>query len=77
MLTFAVTADNICKQFGQDQARQNVGPNLKPKCLTHWWYAWKNFLKKFILNKVSVLKVDFFAFGSAISSHFKSYGMSV
>ena len=39
MLTFAVTADNLCKQFGQDQARQNVGPNLKPKCLTHWWYA--------------------------------------
>ena len=34
MITFAVTADNLCKQFAQDQARQNVGPNLEPKCLT-------------------------------------------
>ena len=23
-----------------DQARQNVGPDLDPNCLTHWWYSW-------------------------------------
>ena len=29
-----------------DQARQNVGPDLDPNCLTLWWYFWKFFWKK-------------------------------
>ena len=28
------SADNLCKQLDPDQARQNVGPDLDPKCLT-------------------------------------------
>ena len=28
-----------------DQARQNVGPDLDPNCLTPWLYSWKNYLK--------------------------------
>ena len=35
-----------------DQARQNVGPDLDPNCLTLWWYSWKIFLKKLILKKI-------------------------
>ena len=34
-----------------DQARQNVGPDLDPNCLTLWWYSWKFFLKKIKLKK--------------------------
>ena len=29
-----------------DQARQNVGPDLDPNCLTLSWYFWKMLLKK-------------------------------
>ena len=46
LITFANSLD-------PDQARQNVGPDLDPSCLTLWWYSWKNFLKKLILKKVS------------------------
>ena len=28
-----LSADNLCKQFGPDQNRQNVGPDLDPNCL--------------------------------------------
>ena len=28
------SADNLCKQLDPDQARQNVGPDLDPNCLT-------------------------------------------
>ena len=28
------SADNLCKQFGQDQDQQNVGPDLDTNCLT-------------------------------------------
>ena len=35
------------------QARQNVGPDLDPNCLTHWWCSWKNFSKMLILKKIS------------------------
>ena len=45
------SADNLCKQFGPDQAWQNVGPDLDPNCLTLWWYSWKNYFKKLILKK--------------------------
>ena len=34
----AMSADNLCKQFDPDQARQNVGPDLDPNCLTPGWY---------------------------------------
>ena len=34
-----------------DQARQNVGPDLDPNCLTLWWYSWKIFWKEFIFKK--------------------------
>ena len=46
------SADNLCKQFGP-RSGQNVGPDLDPNCLTLWWYSWKNFLKMFILKKIS------------------------
>ena len=32
-----LSADNLCKQLDPDQARQNVGPSLEPKCLTPGW----------------------------------------
>ena len=32
------SADNVCKQFDPDQARQNVRPDLDPSCLTLLWY---------------------------------------
>ena len=38
LITFANSLD-------PDQARQNVGPDLDPNCLTLWWYSWKIFLK--------------------------------
>ena len=41
LITFADSLD-------QDQARQNVGPDLDPNCLALWWYSWKIFLKKLI-----------------------------
>ena len=33
-LLFNAIADNLCKQFGSNQARPNVGPDLDPNCLT-------------------------------------------
>ena len=39
LITFANSLD-------QDQARQNVGPDLGPNCLTLWWYSWKNFFER-------------------------------
>ena len=39
LITFANSLD-------PDQARQNVGPDLNPICLTLRWYSGKNFLKK-------------------------------
>ena len=41
----------------QGHARQNVGPDLDPKCLTLWWYSWKNVLKNLILKKISKRQV--------------------
>ena len=35
LITFANSLD-------PDQARQNVGPDLDPNCLTPWWYWEKN-----------------------------------
>ena len=32
-VTFVISADKHCKQFGPDQARQNVGSDLDPNCL--------------------------------------------
>ena len=29
-----LSSDNLCKHLDPDQARQNVGPNLDPNCLT-------------------------------------------
>ena len=36
-----------------DQARQYVGPDLDPICLTLRWYSWKNFSKKLSLKKTA------------------------
>ena len=33
-ILFVSSADNFCKQFGPDQARQIVRPALDPNCLT-------------------------------------------
>ena len=41
----------FANSLDQNQARQNVGPDLDPNCLTFWWYSWQIFLKKFILEK--------------------------
>ena len=41
LITFANSLD-------PDQARQNVGPDLDPNCLTLLWYSWKIFLKELI-----------------------------
>ena len=34
----AMSADNLYNSLDPDQARQNVGPNLDPNCLTPGWY---------------------------------------
>ena len=44
LITFANSLD-------PDQARQNIGPDLDPNCLTLWWYSWKIFFKKDNLKK--------------------------
>ena len=41
----------IANSLDPGQARQNVGPDLDPDCLTLWWCSWKNYLKIFILKK--------------------------
>ena len=33
------SADNLCKLFGPDQVRQNVGPELDPNCSTLLRYS--------------------------------------
>ena len=33
LATTLVSADNLCKQLGPDQDRQNVGADLDPNCL--------------------------------------------
>ena len=43
LITFA-------KSLDQGQARQNVGPDLDPNCLTLWWYFRKIYLKMLILK---------------------------
>ena len=45
------SADNLCKQFGTRS--RPTEPLVWPgtKCLTLWWYSWKNFSKKLILKK--------------------------
>ena len=44
LITFANSLD-------PDQARQNIGPDLDPNCLTPRWYLWKDFWENLILNK--------------------------
>ena len=44
LITFANSLD-------PDQARQSVGPDLDPNCLTLWWYSWKNFFEKDYFEK--------------------------
>ena len=34
-----------------NQARQNVGPDLDPNCLTSWWYSWQILFYKFNFEK--------------------------
>ena len=46
LLTFA-------NSLGPDQARQNVGPDLDPNCLTLGWCSGKNFSKQLISKKIS------------------------
>ena len=41
LITFANSLD-------PDQARQNVGHDLDPNCLTLWWFPWNNFSKKIV-----------------------------
>ena len=31
---------SFANSLDPDQARQNVGPDLDPNCLTLWWYSW-------------------------------------
>ena len=45
LITFANSLD-------PDQARQNVGSDLDPNCLTLWWYSWEIILEKLILKKI-------------------------
>ena len=44
LITFTTSLD-------PDQARQTVGPDQDPNCLTLRWFSWKNFFKKLILKK--------------------------
>ena len=44
LITFAYSLD-------PDQARQDIGPDLEPNCLTLLWYSWKIVLKKVNLKK--------------------------
>ena len=51
------TQDMICRllltfanRWHQDQARQNVGPDQGPNCLTLWCYSRKNFTKQLLLT---------------------------
>ena len=46
LITFANSLD-------PDQARQNVGPDLDPNCLTLWWYSWKICFVNVTLKKKS------------------------
>ena len=41
----------LTNSLNPDQARQKVGPDLDPNCLTLWWYFWKNSLKMLIFEK--------------------------
>ena len=43
----------FANSLNQDQARQNVGPDLVPNYLTLWWYSRNYFSKKLILKKIS------------------------
>ena len=43
----------FANRLDPDQARQKVGPDFDPICLTLRWYSRKNFLKKLILKKIS------------------------
>ena len=46
------TTSAFLNRLNPDQARQNVGHDLDPICLTLWWYSWKIFfLKKLIRQK--------------------------
>ena len=47
------SAVNLANSLEPDQARQNVGLDLDPICLTLTWHSRKNFLKKLILKKIS------------------------
>ena len=42
------SADNLCKQFGPNQAEQNVGPDLDPNCLRIMYS-----------RKICFVKIDF------------------
>ena len=37
---------SFVNRLDPDQARQNVGPDLDPNCLTIWWYYWKKWFWK-------------------------------
>ena len=49
------SADNFCKQFGPNQARHFVGPDLNPNCLTLIVFL-KEFFEKLILKKSADIK---------------------
>ena len=40
----------FANSLDQDQAWQNVRPDLDPNCLTFWWYSWTNFSRKLMLK---------------------------
>ena len=52
-----------------DQARQNVGPDLDPICLTLRWYSWKNFSRKLILKKFSRQQKSGFPRGQRVKQY--------
>ena len=53
-----LSALHLANRMYQDQARQNVGPDLDPNCLTLQRHFLKDFLKKLILKKIADDKKD-------------------
>ena len=53
MLDFWRQLITFANSLEPDQVQQYVSPDLDSNLLTLWYCSWKNFLKKFMLKKVS------------------------
>ena len=77
----ALSMINFANSFDPDHAQQNVGPDLDPKCLTHWWCfgKGKTQIKIGISNsdEISCPAVVTFLYESPISyiSHFNRFDL--